>query len=55
VTGKAVRALAQENHKAFALLNSLNPSQRAAAILKYQISDLVLGPERNEEMIALKV
>jgi hypothetical protein len=42
--GKTVRALAQENDKAFALLNALDETRRKQAILNYQISDLVLGP-----------
>jgi hypothetical protein len=39
-----VRALAQENDKAFALLDALNETQRKQAILNYQVGDLVLGP-----------
>ncbi|HEY3741808.1 MAG TPA: DUF3500 domain-containing protein [Bryobacteraceae bacterium] len=42
--GKTVRALAQENDKAFTLLDALDGSQRKQAILNYKISDLVLGP-----------
>ena len=42
--GKTVRVLAQENDKAFDLLNALTASQRQQAILNYQIGDLVLGP-----------
>jgi len=36
--------LAQENDKAFALLNALEPAQRKQAILGYRVNDLVLGP-----------
>src|ERR1700728_4890533 len=42
--GKTVRVLAEENDKAFALLNALDESQRKQAILNYRIDDLVLGP-----------
>jgi hypothetical protein len=49
--GKTVRALAQENDMAFALLNALDENQHKQAILNYQISDLVLGPGHAGEMI----
>lgn len=49
--GKIVRALAQENDKAFALLNALDDSQRKQAILNYRINDLVLGPGHDGETI----
>jgi hypothetical protein len=42
--GRTVRALAQENDKAFALLNALDENQRKQAILNYRVDDLVLGP-----------
>ncbi|HMF79568.1 MAG TPA: DUF3500 domain-containing protein, partial [Bryobacteraceae bacterium] len=42
--GKTVRVLAQENDKAFALLNALDETQRNQAILNYRVNDLVLGP-----------
>jgi hypothetical protein len=42
--GKTVRVLAQENDKAFALLNALDETQRKQAILNYRVNDLVLGP-----------
>lgn len=42
--GRTVRALAQENDKAFVLLNALDETQRKQAILNYRIGDLVLGP-----------
>ena len=42
--GKTVRALAQENDKAFALLDALDETQRKQAILNYRVDDLVLGP-----------
>jgi hypothetical protein len=42
--GKTVRALAQENDKAFDLLNALSETQRQQAILNYRVGDLVMGP-----------
>jgi hypothetical protein len=42
--GKTVRVLAQENDKAFALLNALDETQRRQALLNYRVNDLVLGP-----------
>ena len=42
--GKAVRALVAENDKAFALLDTLDDSQRKQAVLSYRVDDLVLGP-----------
>jgi hypothetical protein len=42
--GTTVRALAAENDKAFALLTSLDDTNRANATLSYNVSDLVLGP-----------
>lgn len=49
--GKTVRALAEENDKAFALLNALDGKQRKQAILNYRIGDLVLGPGHSRETI----
>jgi hypothetical protein len=42
--GKSVRVLAQENDKAFTLLNALDDAQRKQAILNCRVNDLVLGP-----------
>jgi hypothetical protein len=42
--GKKVRALAQENDKAFTLLNALDEDERKQAVLSYRVDDLVLGP-----------
>ena len=42
--GKTVRALAQENDKAFDLLHALDDDQRKQAVLNYRVGDLVLGP-----------
>ena len=49
--GKTVRVLAQENDKAFALLDALDETQRKQAILNYQVDDLVLGPGHAGEQI----
>lgn len=49
--GKTVRALAQENDKAFAFLNALDDAQRKQAILNYSVGDLVLGPGHAGETI----
>lgn len=49
--GKTVRVLAQENDKAFDLLNTLNDSERKKALLNYHVGDLVLGPGRDGQVI----
>ena len=49
--GKTVRVLAQENDKAFALLDALDASQRRQAILDYRVDDLVMGPGHSGETI----
>ena len=49
--GKTLRALAQENDKAFALLDTLDEIQRKQAILNYRVNDLVLGPGHDGETI----
>jgi hypothetical protein len=49
--GKTVRVLAEENDKAFALLNALDESQRKQAILNYRVDDLVTGPGHAGETI----
>ncbi|MDO7854074.1 DUF3500 domain-containing protein [Hymenobacter convexus] len=49
--GKTVRVLAQENDKAFALLNALDAAQRQKAMLTYEVRDLVLGPGHDGETI----
>ena len=46
-----MRPLGRETDKAFALLSSLDPSQRKQPILGFQIHDLVLGPGRDGQMI----
>jgi hypothetical protein len=49
--GKTVRPLGRENDKAFALINSLDETQRKQAILGFQMRDLVLGPGRDGQTI----
>jgi Protein of unknown function (DUF3500) len=49
--GRTVRALAEENDKAFSLLNALDEGQRKQAILNYRVGDLVLGPGHAGETI----
>jgi hypothetical protein len=49
--GKTVRVLAEENDKAFSLLNALNENQKKKAILNYRIGDLVLGPGHDGQAI----
>jgi hypothetical protein len=49
--GKTVRPLGQENDKAFALLASLDETQRKRAILNYRVADLVLGPGQDGKTI----
>jgi hypothetical protein len=49
--GRTIRVLAGENDKAFALLAALDATQRKAAILNYQVGNLVLGPGHDGETI----
>jgi len=49
--GREIRPLGKENDKAFELLNALDRSQRDQAILKYRVSDLVLGPGKDGQVI----
>lgn len=51
VEGKTVRPLGREVDKAFALMTSLDETQRKQAILSYQMRDLVLGPGRDGQTI----
>jgi hypothetical protein len=46
--GKTVRVLAQENDKAFALLDALDETQRKQAILNYRVNDLCSGRATQE-------
>jgi hypothetical protein len=49
--GETVRPLGHENDKGFALINALDASQKAKAILSYRVTNLVLGPGRDNETI----
>jgi hypothetical protein len=49
--GKTVRPLGDEVDKAFALINSLDETQRDKAVLGFEIRNLVLGPGRDGPMI----
>lgn len=49
--GKTVRPLGRENDLAFKLVNALTDEQRASAVLKYKVGDLVLGPGRDGRSI----
>jgi hypothetical protein len=49
--GKTVRPLGREVDKAFALMDSLDETQRKQAILGIQMHDLVLGPGRDGQTI----
>lgn len=49
--GKTVRPLGPESDKAFALLSSLDETQRKQAILSYRLADLVLGPGQDGKTI----
>lgn len=49
--GKMVCVLADENDKAFALLDTLGDAQREQAIVDHPVSSLVLGPGHDGEMV----
>jgi len=51
LNGKTVRPLGRESDKAFALLNSLDETQRKQAVLNYHVPDLVLGPGQDGKTI----
>ncbi len=51
VAGKTVRPLGPESDKGLALLNALDESQRARAVLNYRVADLVLGPGQDGKTI----
>ena len=51
VEGRTVRPLGAENDKAFALINALDDGRRSQAVLKYRVSDLVLGPGQDGRTI----
>jgi Protein of unknown function (DUF3500) len=49
--GKEIRPLGKENDTAFALINALEPDKQGQAVLKYRVSDLVLGPGKDGQVI----
>jgi hypothetical protein len=49
--GRTVRPLGDENDKAFALMNALNPEQQKQALLGYEVRNIVLGPGSDGKMI----
>jgi len=51
VDGKTVRPLGRENDKAFALLGTLDETQKKQAVLTYNVNDLVLGPGQDGRTI----
>ena len=51
IEGRTIRPLGRENDKAFALINALDATQRAQAILSYRVADLVLGPGQDGRTI----
>jgi hypothetical protein len=52
VGGKTIRPLGDENDKAFALINALDPEQQKQAILASAVRNLVLGPGDDGKTIA---
>lgn len=51
IEGKTIRPLGREVEKSFALLGSLDESQRKQAVLGFDIRNLVLGPGRDGQTI----
>lgn len=51
IDGQSIRPLGDEHGKAFALVGTLDASQRAKAILPTAVSDLVLGPGKDGQVI----
>lgn len=51
IEGKTVRPLGRETDKSFALMASLDATQRKQAILGFQMRDLVLGPGRDGQTL----
>lgn len=49
--GRTVRPLGDENDRAFALMATLDATQRSQAVLGYSVSDLVLGPGQDGRTI----
>lgn len=51
LNGETIRPLGNENDKAFALMNALDPAQQKQALLSFQIRNLVLGPGEDGKMV----
>lgn len=51
LNGETIRPLGRENDKAFALMNALDATQQKAALLGYQVRNLVLGPGEDGKTI----
>jgi Protein of unknown function (DUF3500) len=51
VEGRTIRPLGDENDRAFALVNALNPDQQKQAILGVEVRNLVLGPGTDGQVI----
>jgi hypothetical protein len=51
LNGETIRPLGRENDKAFALMNALDATQQKAALLGYQVRNLVLGPGEDGKVI----
>ena len=49
--GRTIRPLGDENDRAFALMATLDATQRSQAVLGYDVSDLVLGPGQDGRTI----
>ena len=49
--GKQIRPLGKENDQAFALINALDATQRAQAVIGSRVADLVLGPGQDGRVI----
>ena len=49
--GQTIRPLGAETDKAFALINALDAAQQAQAILSYSVTDLVLGPGHDGQVL----
>ncbi|QDU54082.1 DUF3500 domain-containing protein [Aeoliella mucimassa] len=52
IEGKTIRPLGHELVKAYAMMESLDDSQREQAVLDSKLQNLVLGPGRDGQMIA---
>jgi hypothetical protein len=51
LNGETIRPLGDENDKAFALVNALDPAQQKQALLGYELRNLVLGPGEDGKVV----